>query len=228
MSIYEVILQSDYLGVEVVNRFNYVGAGTPAVVSGSFALASALGAVPSAGVYPLGTLLKAVAGLMLTSAKFTLLTVNNVYNPDDFYSAPFVPDFAGVQTGEGMSPVMSIGFYSNRVTRNIRRATKRFTGVTEGFSNGGGTLNTLALGFANTAGSALGAIQQYNDEGNTLTFSPAVVSKQKYQSNTNPVRWAYRYYPTLEQQMEHVAQGIAWDVYPTLRSQTSRQFGHGR
>jgi len=228
MSVYEVILQSDYLGVEVVNRFNYIGAGTPAVVSGSFGLASALGAIPGGSNYPLGTVLKAIAGLMHTSAKFTLLTVNNVYNPDDFYSAPFVPDFAGVQTGESMSPVMSVGFYSNRVTRNIRRATKRITGVTEGFSSGGGSLNALAVGFAQTCAVSLGAILQYNDEGNTLTYSPAVVSKEKYQSNVNPVRWAYKYYDTLEEQMEHVAQGINWDFYPTLRSQTSRQFGHGR
>jgi len=228
MSIYEVILQTDFRGVEVVNRFNYVGAGTPAVVSGSFALASAIGAVSGASNYPLGTLLRAIAGLMHTSAKFTLLTVNNVYNPDDFYSAPFVPDFPGVMTGESLSPVMAVGFYSNRVTRNIRRATKRFTGISEGYVVDGGFLNTAGLTASATVATAMGAILQYNDEGNTLSFSPAVVSKEKYQSNTSPVRWAYKYYPTLDEQMTHVAQGIRWDVYPQLRSQASRQYGHGR
>lgn len=228
MSIYEVILQSDFRGVEVVNRFNYVGAGVPAVVSGSFALASALGSIPSANVYPDNTLLKAIANMLHTDMKFTLLTVNNVYNPDDFYSAPFVPDYSGARAGESMSPVMAYGFYSNRVTRSIRRATKRFCGVPEGDVTSGGIIAAGGVNVVSPVATRLGEILTYNDEGNSLSFSPCVVSKQKYQSNTNPVRWAYRYYPTLAEQLEHIAQGITWDFYTTVRSQTSRQYGHGR
>jgi len=228
MPIYEVILESNYAGQEIINRWNYVMSGTPAAVVGSFALASALGAIPSAGVYPTGTMLAAIAGIMSTTAKFTLITVQNVYDPTDFYSTPFVPDYAGVQTGEGMSPATAVGYFSNRVTRDIRRATKRFAGITESWNGQGGVIVSGALTAIALVATKMGLTLTYDDEGNTLSFAPAVCSKEKYQSNEDPVRYAYRYWSTEAVQLTHTAQGISWDYYPQLRTQASRQYGHGR
>lgn len=228
MSLYEVILQTTFAGQECINRWNYVGGGTPAAVTGSFALASAIGAIPSAGSYPANTLLKAIAGIMTPAAKFTLITVQNVYDPTDFYSTPFVPDFAGTQTGEALSPAVAIGYFSNRITRDIRRATKRFTAVYEGWNGEAGLIVAGAATQVALVATRMGETLSYDDEGNTLTFAPSVVSKEKYQSSEDPVRYAYRYYSTLSAQMSHVAQGISWDYYTHLRTQASRQYGRGR
>jgi hypothetical protein len=75
----------------------------------------------------------------------------------------------------------------------------------------------------------MGAIITYDDEGNTISFAPAIVGKEKYTPDPlKPDRYAYRYYPTLAEQMEHVAQGFNWDVYNQVRTQVSRQYGRGR
>ena len=77
----------------------------------------------------------------------------------------------------------------------------------------------------------------FNDSagGNSLAFVPAVVKKQKYQTNVgseDPPRYAYRYIPTDDggesAQLDDTATGIIWDWYPQVRSQVSRQYGRGR
>ena len=229
MTILEVIVQTDYRGQEIINRWNYVGGGTPAAVTPSFALASALGAIPSGGVYPSGSFLKKMAALMVTEAKLLLITVQNVYDPTDFYSTPFVPDFPGAAAGEGMSPAVAVGFFSNRLTRDIRRATKRIAGISEAANAPGGVLSTTyTAAVAPDFAAVMGEVLEYDDEGNTLTFTPAVCSKEKYQPDPEIERFAYRYYSTLASQMSHTAVGITWDYYTTLRTQASRQYGHGR
>lgn len=45
MPIMEVVLTQNYYGQEIINRFNYRASGTPAAVTYSFALVSALGAI---------------------------------------------------------------------------------------------------------------------------------------------------------------------------------------
>jgi hypothetical protein len=80
---------------------------------------------------------------------------------------------------------------------------------------------------ANVAG-AMNAVLTYIDEGNTLTFTPIVAAKEKYQSNTNPVRFAYRYYASEALQLQHIMSSIIWSAYDTVRTQVSRQYGRGR
>jgi len=228
MALMEVVLQSSYAGQEIINRWNYVASGTPATVSLSFALASAFGAIPSVGVYPSDTILEKIAALSVSEMKFEVLTILNVYDLTDFYSTPFVPDYVGSSTGTGEQPNAAVGFRSNRVTRAIRRGTKRFVGISESVVGALGVLEGAYQDSMHAVSAASGATLEYDDEGNTLSFSPAIVSKEKYESNPDPLRYAYRYYGTLSAQMAHVAQGIAWENYPTVRSQNSRQYGKGR
>ena len=69
----------------------------------------------------------------------------------------------------------------------------------------------------------------YDDEGNTLTFTPIVCKKQKYAvPDSDPVRYAYRYFPTEAEQMDEIAEGVTWQAYTQTRSQTSRQYGRGQ
>lgn len=222
--LYEVTVMQSYFGKSPINRFNYVLSGVPAAVLGSFALTTAMGflidgARPAFENATLAGQWKAAVAAALT---FRGVICKAVYDVADFYEATFVPPVAGGQAGEAMSPTAALGFRSNRVRTDIDRGYKRFAGLSEGSVDAGGFLSAaFAGGMVNLAGE-LGETLTYDDEGNTLTFVPCVVSKVEYATPSG--KRAYKYYPTLATQMDHVAQGVDWQVYQTQRTQRSRQY----
>lgn len=235
MPLMELTLTQEFASQVTINRFNYVASGTPAAVSFSFALVSAIGAIPNTGIYPSGTLIDAIRLIQVDDVTFQGVEARDVYSDTDFYATGFVPALTGASAGEPLSPFVAIGFVSSRVRQSVRRATKRFVGANEGMSLGGkGVIDAAFLaGSIGTCASRLGAVLTYNDEGNTLTFTPAVVKKQKYAvPDSDPVRYAYRYIPVAEggetAQLAQTAEGVSWTPYSTFRSQVSRQYGRGR
>lgn len=234
MALYEVILQQTYFGQEIINRWNYISQGTPAAVSGSFALTSALGAIFDAvavpPAYPVGLLMRLLASAQANDVTFDFLSVRNLYSVTDFYETPFLNPLTGTQTSESLSPVNAFGFRTNRVRTDIRRGTKRLVGVTVDAVVDGGTVATAFVNAQlNPIATEMSQVLEYNDEGNALTFTPAIFGRERYLPDPErPDRPAYRYYPTEVEQLEHVATGILWDAYPQTRSQTSRQYGKGR
>lgn len=226
--LYELTVFGRIFEQETVNRFNYVSSGVPAAVSGSFALASAFGLIRDGlGIIPIGTPFRKWYDLVSSAWNGINATVRAAsdYDVEDFYEVPFVPPVAGSVAGECLSPTMAFGFRTNRVRLDIDRGTKRLAGVPESFTGTGGSLDVAIGSGFQAAAAAFGAILTYDDEGTPITFSPCVVSKESYAPS--PGRTAYRYYPTLAEQMDHVAVGITWQPYDRVRSQTSRQYGHG-
>lgn len=235
MPIYEVVLQQNYAAQQCINRFNYVSTGTPASVTGSFALAFALGAifdgaaVPPA--YPATKLMRKIAGIQSTSVAFDLLSVKNLYSVTDFYESPFIQSLFGALSGtDNVTPALAYGFRTNRVRTDVRRATKRYVGVIEGnMQTGGNVVPAFLTGAMLTLQQEMSAVLSYDDEGNTISFNPAVCGKESYASNpAHPERVAYKYYETESEQLQHTATGIIWDAYTTIRTQVSRQYGRGR
>lgn len=227
--LYEVVLTGSYFSQQIINRFNYLMTGTPAVVTGSFALASALGSIYDTSSYPSGTLINLIINTVSDEFVLSQITVVNPYDPTDFYEAPFVPEYRGQQTGQAASPTMAYGFRSNRVRTDIARGMKRFVGVTEDYMGDGGVLTGIVSTLEDVA-EGLGATLAYTDEGNSLSFAPCIVGKEKYVTTaptTLPARFAYRYYEDEAVQMEHLAVGVSWQPYSTVRTQTSRQYGRG-
>lgn len=232
MALLELTLQSTFQGQEVINRFNYISTGTPAAVSLSFALVSAFGCIYDPdGVppgYPADTPFAAIRAIQSSSVSYDQVSAIDIYSVTDFYETPFLEPATGGRGGETLPSFAAIGFRTGRVRRDIRRGTKRFVGVAEG-DTGGGTYTTNFRPLLEAAALKLSEVLTYDDEGNTISFAPCIVSKQKYTPDPlRPDRVAYRYYPTLEEQMQHLATGILWDYYPNVRSQTSRQIGKGR
>jgi len=236
MPLMEVTLEQSYAGQECVNRWNYLASGIPAAVSFSFALAQALGAVFDEVAVPPGYpptgLMKLIAAIQHGGVSFQTVTCKDVYSATDFYSTAFVNALVGEKAGEGNSPTQALGFRTNRVRSDIRRATKRFVGVSEADS---GPLGILAPTFLSGPMAAVAAAMsdtlEYNDEGNTLTFQPCVVKKQEYDphpENTDPHPMAYRYYPTFAEQDDWLAVSVTWEAYDSVRTQVSRQYGRGR
>jgi len=234
MGLFEVTLTQSFAQQQIINRWTYEGIGTPASVSMSFALTSALGAIESVGVYPPTGMMRTIASIQAAAVTFDLITIKNLYSVTDFYSTPFVTALVGADAsaGEAMSPAVAYGFRTNRVRSDVRRATKRFVGVGEGRV---GSLGVISAGFVSgnmgPVAAKMGEVLQYVDEGNTLTFSPIVCGKERYNPDTglaDPNGRAYRYFGTEAAQLQHVARSVIWDAYNTVRTQTSRQYGRGR
>lgn len=225
--LYELTMFGSYFGQQIVNRWNYISSGTEASVLKSFALVSAFGAIDTAGVYPAGS-----PFITILNALSNAFTVNSVvaraaslYDPTDFYERPFVTPKAGANTGQGMSPTIAYGFRTNRVRLDIGRGTKRLVGVCEGEVDAGGVINAGGIAAVNAIATKMTDVLSYTDEGATLTFTPCVVQKEEY--TTESGKKAYRYYPTLAAQLAHTATSVIWQAYPTVRTQNSRQYGRG-
>lgn len=227
MSLYEVVAKSIYAGQQCVNRWNYIGSGTPAAVSLSFGLASALGYVASGSPagYPADTILQGIRDITSNLCVFNEIIVMNVYDPVDFYTTALLPNYAGAAPSDARAPFEALGFRTNIVNRSIGRGTKRFVAPPSNMLGASGSINPALLELMQDLADKMSAPVTYDDEGNTLSYLPCIVSKVDYVTPSG--KKAYRYYPTLSEQMTHVAQGIRWEIYNTVRSQVSRQLGQG-
>lgn len=228
MPLMEAVLQQDFLGEPCLNRWNYIASGTPASVSFSFALTSALGAIESVGVYPVGELMDLIAIIQDAQCTFENLTVRDVYSQTDFYESPFTVPFAGKVVGNGLSPSIAYGFRTNRTRLDIRRGMKRFAGGNVTVYDGNNVFNAVFITQLQDIAAKMSETLEYDDEGNTLTFAPVVVKREKYQvPGSDPARFAYRYNTNEAQQLQDVMSSIIWEPFTNTRTQGSRQVGRG-
>lgn len=226
--LFEVVLQGELLGQEVINRWNYESDSVPASVTLSFALASAMGFIISSASPnpPPGSILDGMRTVQSADVRYVQGTVRAIYDVEDFYSTPFIPQLNGGVIVSSDAPFVSFGFRTNRVRQDIRRGMKRLPGVPETASTASGLITAPFLASLTTLAERMSADITYTDEGSTLTFAPVVVKKQEYAPS--PGRTAYRYYPTLAEQEANIARSITWEPYVQLRSQVSRQYGRGQ
>lgn len=225
--LYELVLRATYSLQNVLNRWNYVSDDVSLPISGSLALATAFGAVTTGEppVPPSGTILDKLKQLVSTNWQISSVFVRAIYSPTDFYETAYSDPWSGETAGEGLSPVMAFGFQSNRVNLDIRRATKRFAGVSETLSGGGGLLTAPAMVLMSSLAELMSNTLTHTEGASTLSFVPCVVQRESYETESG--RTAYRYYASPTTQAEHTALGISWIPYDTVRSQTSRQYGRG-
>ena len=192
--LYQITTQGTCFGQQIINRWNYSSAGIPAAVSGSFALAYAFGVIPRGTPTPSIPLTEPFGytmGQLSAAYQVNTVIVEALYDVEDFYERPFPTPFAGLQTDEPMSPLAAYGFRTNRVRTDIDRGTKRLTGVIETQVDAGGIIDPtwLASNLTNVALQWSRALT-YDDEGNTITFTPCVLSKEEY--TTPSGKRAYR------------------------------------
>jgi len=227
MPLYEVVLEERYYNQSCINRWNYLGSGTPAAVTGSFALLTAMGLIGLSTALPTDTVGRAIQNMQNTAVTFIQATARAIYVDTDFYANPFLVGTTGAQNaaGDTLSPTNAFGFRSSRVRQSIGRGYKRFVGMAEFDLNNGGIMSSGALTNMEAVRAAMGETLTYDDEGNTLTFTPCIAQKEEY--TTPSGKKAYRYYPTEVAQSTHLAQGITWEIYTNQRTQNSRQYGRG-
>lgn len=225
--IYEVVLTQEYFGQQVINRFNYLSTGTPVGVTGAFALISAMGLIPVSGDFPADTFGGALQDIQSDQAVFVSTLAKAIREaPTDFFDEGYPTGVTGDgTTTQATSPINAFGFRTNRVRTDIARGTKRFVGVKEGDVDAGGFIADATEPFLADIAEKMTDVLSYTDGGNSLTFAPIVVSRDKTVDEDGKV--SYPYYATIAEQLEHIATGIVWQPYDTVRSQVSRQYNHG-
>lgn len=226
MAILEVVLEQTFAGQQVINRFNYIQTGTPAAVSPSFGLVAALGAIPDAGVYPPLGLMAGIAFVQVSDVNFVSISAKNLYSVTDFYQTPFTVPLAGGAGAEGLPPTNATGFRTNRTRLDIRRGFKRLAGVPEAVQTNGVFTPAHLLVLDDVAG-IMSDVLEYDDEGNTLVYTPCILKRDKQAHPTIPGSFVYPYFPTESAQLDNAMTSIIWEPYSTVRTQTSRQFGQG-
>jgi hypothetical protein len=226
--IYEVTVLQDYYGQQVLNRYNYLSSGTFVGSTGAAALLFALGLIPSGADFPTDSLYGLIQNNTVTALTYVQALSKAIREaPTDFLDVGYAAGVIGQGVGtQPMSPALGLGFRTNRTRTDIARGTKRLAGIDETFVELGGRLVSAAQTVANNIAEALTEVLSYTEDGSSATFAPIVVGKEKY-AVPDTDRFAYKYYDTVSEQMDHIAEGVTWQAYDTIRTQTSRQYGHG-
>ena len=229
-SVFQVVLQGTYFGEASVNVFSYVVQDKSALSGGVAAgrLLNAMGYVsdPTDGDFPALTI--AALQQLLVNPLYTFSSVYafDQYDPADFQERAFVPNTVGRFGGAAASSVLAYGFRTTRINRAIRRGTKRFVGVNDEMVGDDNAIAGAALAAMSNLASAMGAVLDLEDASGAMTeANPAVFAKEKY--TTPSGKTAYKFYDTALTQLVNTAQGIEWEIYPTVRTQVSRQTGRG-
>lgn len=223
--LFEVLLRQAYNSRNVLNRWFYSGSGTPAAVQMSFALASAFGGIPDdiTSAFPDNSVMLGLANLQSTGLVYVELAVENLYDVGDFYTIPYSPSQNGEASGPAMSPFVAYAAQSNRIRTDIRRGNKRFAGVTEDNIDAYGALSSGALTALGNICTAMSETLEYDDEGNTLSFQPTVLSFEKHAPDTDHKTEWYSLYETLAEQEDHAAVGVNWTAKAYMTTQNTRK-----
>jgi len=226
MALYELILVGGLFGQQTINKWTYLMSGTPASVTGAFALSYMFGATRIALAKPPNdTLFYKILDVQSNQQGYVEVIVNNLYSPVDFYTTPFPARVEGNINAGSQTPFVTAGFRTNLVRRDVGRGTKRFSGIPEEVTIAGGGFTQTYKDALAVLGTAMTNVLTYTDEGNNLTFAPVILSKQSY--TTPSGKRAYKYYPTEIEQVAKSAQSIVWQLYQEVRTQRSRQYGKG-
>jgi len=228
MALYEVTLRQSYFDQTCINVWAYSVPGGIGVTPSALELLTLMGFIPEGDplAFPADTIAAALSVVQSDNVQYLAVEARELYSLTDFYEAAYSPPLTGENTGgDSMSPFVAYGSYSNRVRTDIKRAFKRFVGVMEADVAAGGTLTSGAL----TENTALADAMSEMLQGSTAQYFPCVISRLKEEiPDTDPVRYRYVLYPDPAEQAEHIAAGIEFAPYTTVRSQTSRQYGRGQ
>lgn len=229
MPLYEITLEQTYFGQQIINRWNYRSDEIPSGSSGAFLALVGMGFIADDDTPAFDN--TTIAGLLSASqasaVTFVQAIAKNLYSVTDFHTYAFPPGTIGANaSGSGLSPATAYGFTSDRTRSDIRRAQKRFVGVTEGVVEAGGVLSAGALEGLDDLGVRMGLINTATFDGVTTTFTPYVFGREAY-TPVGSTKTAYKYYDTEAEQLEHIAIITRFNPKAQTRTQVSRQYGRG-
>lgn len=229
MPLYEVTLEQSYFGQQCINNFSYQSDTIASGTSGAYLAVVGMGAIADDDTAPFaaGTILGALQIMQSSAVTFVQMIAKNPYSNTDFFTYAFPSGTVGLNSaGQGLSPTQAFGFTSDKTRADVRRAQKRFVGLTEGDVNAGGLLTADFKTFAAVLATAMGNPNSVTEGGVTNVFTPYVFGLKKT-VQAPPKKPKYALYPTEAEQLEHIAKINQYIVKEEVRTQTSRQYKRG-
>lgn len=228
MPLYEITLEQVFAGQQCINRWNYQSAAIPSGSLGALLLIQAMGFAVNDTIpaFDASTIAGQLQSLQAVAVNWVQAVCKNIYDPTDYYSYPFPAGTTSLNGGsEAESPVIAVGFSTNRTRTDVRRGQKRFAGLTEGQVGDVGNLTSGARSSWQALGDNM-AIDAVADTGpDTVSFTPYVFGRKRTVALDGKV--SYPYWPTETEQMAHAMKILSWTVKSTVRTQGTRQYGRG-
>lgn len=238
MPLYEVVVEGTINNQQTIWRSNWwapflpIGADRPA-----YRLLQGLGFDEDDDSAPsVGTILENFQQSNIGASVITSLFARNLYDPLDFAEIPLAAGWIGLQSGGAYAPsFVCASWRSSRTNLNVRRGHCSTWGIQEANIDDnnnvvGEDLTDQMDQFAELMSAPVMfviGLQEYQ-------FRSSIFSKERYMVSgsgtdpiTNPARWAYKYYPDEETQLEHAALDIVWTRQTRVTSRNSRKVGRG-
>jgi len=231
---YEVTILGELEGQQIVNRLNFTSDIDDPIVVTAFSLMQSLGWDVADPTSPaVNSVFDNFLGAQTVAYQMNELLVRNLYSVSDFVTMPVVgtgwQGYITLATGDRVPTFVASKIQTNRVRTDIRRGSLALTGGTEERINGPDLWDEIYMGLLADLCNALNTPPSRTIGGSTVLWRPSVYSKERYVVNPGEEneRYAYRYYPTEEEQAQHVAIGVTWSGVERVTSQVTRKIGRG-
>jgi len=232
MSLYQVILKGSYQGQLVINAPSFITNNEAPETSTAFGLATGMGYIAVLPNEPQSdSFLEAYLGAQTDIFHLDEIMVRNLYDVNDFYTVALSgAGWNGTNPAgaDGEVSFVASKLQTNRVRTDINRGSMALTPLTEESYSADGTVQAGGMAALQLVCDRLNEPISTADGEVTTDFIPAVISKEKRAvPGSSPVRYAYYFYETEAEQLEHVASGVTWNVKNRATSQVSRKIGKG-
>lgn len=230
---FEVTILGEKNAQLVVNRLNFTSNNDEPLTANSMGLIQALGFTPSDhSLVVADSVLRRLLIASTVSYRINEIIVRNLHSTTDFITQPVTgTDWQGDQAepaGDQTPTFIAAKLRTNRVRSDIRRGTMSLTGGTEEHMESGSVWGSSYLALLTSLCAALNLPPSHTSGGATTQFIPSVFGKERYVvPDSDPVRFAYRYYTDFTLFQANVALGVTWSAVPQVSSQVSRKIGRG-
>lgn len=230
---FEVTVLGQKNGQLVVNRLNFTSNNETVETANAVGLLTAIGYLASDPAVPdENSVLDAMLQAQTTGYQIDEIVVRNLWSVTDFITQPVSgagwQGAIAVGAGDGLQTFIAAKLRTNRVRTDIRRGTLSLTGGTEEQTEGADVWTAGYLALLNGVAVALNLGPTYTSGGASTQFLPSVFKKERYVvPDSDPVRFAYRYYTDFALFQANIASPVTWSAVERITSQVSRKIGRG-
>lgn len=230
---FEATILGQKSGQLIVNRLNFTSSNETVETATSIGLLRALGYDPEETGSPIGaTFLADFLAAQTTAYQIDEIIVRNLWSVTDFITQPVSgvgwQGAITVGSGDGLQTFIAAKLRTNRVRTDIRRGTLSLTGGTEEQTEGADVWTAGYLTLLSNVAARLNTPPSFTSGGASTQFLPSVFKKERYiVPDSDPVRFAYRYYTDFALFQANIASPVTWSAVERVTSQVSRKIGRG-
>ena len=234
--LFEVIVQGTLAGQQTIWKSNWMSQGVGADDAIALDVLVAMGYDGGAPAAPeVASVLAGFQGCNRLDSQITSLFARNVYNDEDIMDVPLSTAWAGLRGGATyMPPFVAPKVRSGRTRLDVRRGFVSLWGISEDQVVNDDVLVPAYIAFMQSFCNYLaGGISGGAGLG-SITYLNVIAGKERYMvpgsgtdPETNPARWAYRYYADEAEQLTKLMIDPPWAPVNVVSSQISRKRGKG-